>query len=73
MNQFYRNLALWLVIGLILIGLFNVFNKPITPQTEIIYSEFLELANKGQITEEVIQGKSQPIRLYDQDKEMKSA
>ncbi len=25
------------------------------------------------ITEEVIQGKSQPIRLYDQDKEMKSA
>ena len=56
MNQFYRNLALWLVIGLILIGLFNVFNKPITPQSEIIYSEFLELATKGQITEVVIQG-----------------
>ena len=25
------------------------------------------------ITEEVIQGKSEPIRLFDQDKEMKSA
>ena len=25
------------------------------------------------ITEEVIQGKSQPIRLFEQDKEMKSA
>ncbi len=56
MNQFYKNLALWLVIGLIIIGLVNVFQKPITPQTEIIYSEFLERADKGLITEVVIQG-----------------
>lgn len=56
MNQFYRNLALWLVIGLMLIGLFNAFNKPVTPQSEIIYSEFLERANNGQINEVVIQG-----------------
>ena len=56
MNQFYRNLALWLVIGLILIGLFNIFNKPITNQSEIIYSDFLDQVNKGQITEVVIQG-----------------
>jgi cell division protease FtsH len=56
LNQFYRNLALWLVIGLILIGLVNIFNKPITNQSEIIYSDFLEQVNKGQITEVVIQG-----------------
>lgn len=56
MNQFYKNLALWLVIGLIIIGLVNVFQKPITPQSEIIYSEFLERANKGLINEVVIQG-----------------
>lgn len=56
MNQFYKNLALWLVIGLIIIGLVNVFQKPITPQSEIIYSEFLERADKGLITEVVIQG-----------------
>ena len=58
MNQFYKNLALWLVIGLIIIGLVNVFQKPIIPQSEIIYSEFLERANKGLITEVVIQGDS---------------
>ena len=58
MNQFYKNLALWLVIGLIIIGLVNVFQKPITPQSEIIYSEFLERADKGLITEVVIQGDS---------------
>lgn len=56
MNQFYRNLALWLVIGLVLIGLFNVFDKPIANQSEIIYSDFLEQVSKGQITEVVIQG-----------------
>ena len=56
MNQFYKNLALWLVIGLILIGLFNIFNKPITTQSEIVYSDFLEQIDKGQITEIVIQG-----------------
>jgi cell division protease FtsH len=58
LNQFYKNLALWLVIGLIIIGLVNVFQKPIAPQSEIIYSEFLERANKGLITEVVIQGDS---------------
>jgi cell division protease FtsH len=58
LNQFYKNLALWLVIGLIIIGLVNVFQQPIAPQSEIIYSEFLERANKGLITEVVIQGDS---------------
>ena len=27
MNQFYKNLALWLVISLMMILLFNLFNK----------------------------------------------
>ncbi len=56
MNQFYKNLALWLVIGLILIGLINVFNKPMTAQSEIVYSDFLEQVEKGQITDVVVQG-----------------
>ena len=56
MNQFYKNLALWLVIGLILIALFNIFNKPLVPQSEIIFSDFIDQVEKGQITEVVIQG-----------------
>ncbi len=56
MNQFYRNLALWLVIGLVLIALFNIFNQPIVSQSEIVFSDFMDEVEKGQITELVIQG-----------------
>ncbi|MEE9258683.1 MAG: ATP-dependent zinc metalloprotease FtsH [Nitrospinaceae bacterium] len=56
MNQFYKNLALWLVIGMILIALFNIFNKPIVPQSEVVFSDFIDQVEKGQITEVVIQG-----------------
>ena len=56
MNQFYKNLALWLVIGLILIAVFNVFNKPQTSQSEVVFSEFMNEVENGQITEVMIQG-----------------
>ena len=58
MNQFYKNLALWLVIGLILIALFNVFNKPQTSQSEVVFSEFMNEVENGQVTEVMIQGDS---------------
>ena len=58
MNQFYKNLALWLVIGLILIALFNAFNKPLTSQSEVVFSEFMNEVENGQITEVKIQGDS---------------
>ncbi|MFQ5444902.1 MAG: ATP-dependent metallopeptidase FtsH/Yme1/Tma family protein, partial [Nitrospinales bacterium] len=56
MNQFYKNLALWLVIGLIMIALINIFNKPLAPQSEIVFSDFINLVEQNQITEVVIQG-----------------
>lgn len=56
MNQFYKNLALWLVIGMILIALFNIFQQPLNNQSQIIFSEFMNQVESGQITEVVIQG-----------------
>ncbi len=56
MNQFYKNLALWMVIGLILIALFNIFNTPITPQSELVFSDFMDLVEKSEINEVVVQG-----------------
>lgn len=56
LNQFYKNLALWLVIGLIMIALVNIFNKPLTPQSEIVFSDFINMVEQNQITEVVIQG-----------------
>ena len=41
MNQFYKNLALWLVISLIMILLFNLFNRPKPAQDKLNYSDFV--------------------------------
>ena len=56
MNQFYKNLALWLVIGIVLIALFNMFNQPLTPQSDVVFSDFMDQVEQGQITEVVISG-----------------
>ncbi len=55
MNTFYKNLSLWLVIGLVVVFLFNLFNKPQTNIQEITYSDFLNYVEKGQVAKVVIQ------------------
>ena len=56
MNTFYRNLSLWLVIGLVMVFIFNLFNEPQKSIPEIPYSGFLEHVEKGEVTSVVIQG-----------------
>jgi cell division protease FtsH len=56
LNQFYKNLALWLVIGMIMIAVFNIFNQPLNSQSEVIFSEFMNEVESGKITEVTIQG-----------------
>ncbi len=58
MKPFYKNLALWLVICLIMIMVFNVFNNPGVAKHEISFSEFIELVDSGQISEVIIQGQN---------------
>ena len=41
MNTFYKNLSMWLVIGLTMILLFNLFNKPQANTNALTYSEFM--------------------------------
>ena len=56
MNQFYKNIALWLVIGLVMIALFNLFNQPLTPFKELIFSDFMNQVSSGNVEEVVIKG-----------------
>ncbi|NPB09796.1 MAG: ATP-dependent metallopeptidase FtsH/Yme1/Tma family protein [Thermodesulfobacteria bacterium] len=56
MRTFYRNLTLWLIIALVMIFLFNFINTPRHKGTEISYTDFLNLVQKGQIKEVVIEG-----------------
>jgi len=56
LSPFYKNLALWLVITLMLIMLYNLFNQQNVADTSISYTEFLGMVDAGDVTEVVIQG-----------------
>ncbi|SMC18009.1 membrane protease FtsH catalytic subunit [Desulfacinum hydrothermale DSM 13146] len=56
MSPFYKNLALWLVISLMVILLFNMFNQPQQARLETTYSQFLESVEKGEVAQVTIQG-----------------
>ncbi|MBW1995545.1 MAG: ATP-dependent zinc metalloprotease FtsH, partial [Deltaproteobacteria bacterium] len=56
MNPFYKNLALWLVITLMMIMLYNLFNQQHLSETNISYTEFLSMVEDERVAETVIQG-----------------
>ncbi|MFQ5914392.1 MAG: ATP-dependent zinc metalloprotease FtsH [Nitrospinota bacterium] len=64
MNQFYRNLALWLVIGLIMIAIFQLF-RPHTSESEIEFSEFVRAVDEGRVLQVVMQGENVRGRYVD--------
>ena len=53
----FKNLAVWLVIGLVLMTVFNQFNSRQTPQASMEYSEFMDEVGKGSISKVVIEGR----------------
>ena len=57
MNNMFKNLAVWLVIGLVLMTVFNQFNSRQTPQASMEYSQFMEEVGKGSISKVVIEGR----------------
>ena len=56
MNPFYKNLALWLVITLMMIMLYNLFNQQQFSETSINYSEFLAMVDSERVADVIIQG-----------------
>lgn len=56
MNPFYKNLALWLVITLMMIMLYNLFNQQHLAETNISYTEFLRMVENESVQEVLIQG-----------------
>ena len=58
MNPNYRNFALWAIIALMLIALFNMFRGP-TEQTtsrEVSYTQFMQDVSNGRVQSVTIQG-----------------
>ncbi|MCD4778600.1 MAG: ATP-dependent zinc metalloprotease FtsH, partial [Desulfobacterales bacterium] len=56
MNPFYKNIALWLVITLMMIMLYNLFNQQQLPESKISYTDFLAMVDEERIEGVVIQG-----------------
>jgi cell division protease FtsH len=66
-NNFGKNLALWIVIGLLLVALFNLFQTSSSrgPQATLAFSDFLNDVNGGQVTDVTIQGNNISGHLND--------
>ncbi|HEY0421027.1 MAG TPA: ATP-dependent metallopeptidase FtsH/Yme1/Tma family protein, partial [Acetobacteraceae bacterium] len=58
MNNFGKNLALWIIIGLLLVALFNLFQSSSTrsPQASVPFSEFLNEVDRNQVADVTIKG-----------------
>ena len=56
MNPFYKNLALWLVITLMMVMLYNLFSKQHLAETNITYTDFLGMVKDERVSDVVIQG-----------------
>ncbi len=56
MNIFQKNISMWLVIGLTMMLLFNLFNKQQSPIKEMSYSDFITSVDSGVVNQVVIQG-----------------
>lgn len=65
MNQSQKNIALWIVISLVFVFLFQMFNQPQERKEEIAYSDFIAYLDKGQVIDVTIQGENIEGRLAD--------
>lgn len=60
MNNIGKNIAIWLIIGLVLMTVFNQFSKKHEPQSQMAYSEFIDEVRQGRVASVEIEG--HPLR-----------
>ena len=67
-NNFGRNLALWVIVALLLVALFNLFQPSGSGQRgaqQVAYSDFLNEVGAGHVRDVVIQGRTVSGQLSD--------
>ena len=67
MNNFAKNLIIWATISLVMVALFNMFNKPQTMQNKINYSAFLNKVDQGEVMAVQIEGDKITGRLVNNE------
>ena len=56
MSQSSKHIALWLVLALIILAVFSVFNKQHNREPEVVFSEFMTAVDRGDVQRVTIQG-----------------
>jgi len=56
LSQSSKHIALWLVLALIILAVFSVFNKQHGREPEIVFSEFMTAVERGDVQKVTIQG-----------------
>ena len=57
MNSSGKNIFIWIIIGLILISLFNLFSGSVRgPEVQLAYSEFLAKVKVGEVNDVMVKG-----------------
>ncbi len=65
MNNLFKNLAIWMVIGVVLMTVFNQFNtRQVAPST-LEYSQFMDDARAGRVTKATIDGRVVKATMQD--------
>ena len=65
MNKVSHNLALWLVLGLMILLLFNLFSRQQPQNPEVVFSDFFSALKNGEVSEVTIQGQTIHGRFND--------
>jgi len=58
LNNMFKNLAIWMVIGLVLMTVFNQFSTRQVTRNSIEYSQFLDEVRQGHISKVLIEGRT---------------
>ncbi|UCD72261.1 MAG: ATP-dependent zinc metalloprotease FtsH [Syntrophobacterales bacterium] len=66
LNPFYRSIAFWLIISLMMVLLFNLFNRPHVKPETINFSQFIIAVERGEIASVTIQGSKVSGRYLDE-------
>jgi cell division protease FtsH len=54
-NNMFKNIAIWLVVALVLMTVFNQFSTHQTAQSQVDYSQFLDEVRQGQVAKVTIE------------------
>jgi len=67
-NQFSRNVALWLVLGLMILLLFNLLTRQQPKLQDIAFSDFVTAVDKGEVTEVEMEGQNIRGKFHNQER-----